>query len=202
MSRRTKNPENFRAWKALENDSWKPSWKNFQKPEKIVLHDALLQEQGYVCCYCGQRIGEDKNRTSQDEKQIIPSHIEHLKPRTLYSNLQLAYANLIASCQGKSKTPPPIPVHCGHKKGDWYDADLMVSPLDPNCAEFFKYSGSGEILPTDDPNKHAAAEATIENLGLNVSKLQAMRSEALSGLLLAIDALTEEEIQQYAEGYQ
>lgn len=115
-------PENFTKWKALENDDWKPSWdENFQTPEKPVVHDALLNEQGYICCYCGMRITR------------ITSHIEHLKPRSNYPNLALEYTNLIASCQGESEEPPTVPVHCGHlyrdltKSSQYENLNLVVN---------------------------------------------------------------------------
>lgn len=123
--KKDREPEAFRTWKALSNEDWQPSWENFQKPERVTVHEALLKEQGYICCYCGRRIDDRKN-----------SHIEHLKPRTLYSDLQLEYTNL------------------------------------------------------------------IEHLGLNIPKLQGMRSEAIAGVLLSIDGLSEEEIRVFAESYE
>ncbi|MDF5707337.1 MAG: TIGR02646 family protein [Nostoc sp. S4] len=189
--KKNQEPEKFTAWKALENDDWKPSWdENFQAPEKPIVHDALLKEQGYSCCYCGMRITRET------------SHIEHLKPRSTYPSLSLEYKNLIASCQGESEEPPPVPVHCGHKKKYWYDENLMVSPLEITCADFFQYPASGEILPIDNPAKKAAAETTIEKLALNISKLQNMRKLAIDAALLATDGLTEAEIQLLAQGYE
>ncbi len=189
--KKSQEPDRFTKWKALENDDWKPSWDdNFQTPEKPVVHDALLKEQGYICCYCGMRITK------------TTSHIEHLKPRSTYPNLALEYTNLIASCQGESEEPPTVPVHCGHKKKYWYDENLMVSPLEINCADFFKYPASGEIKPTDNLSKKAVAETTIENLALNISKLQNMRRLAIDAALLATDGLTEAEIQLLAQGYE
>lgn len=85
--KKCEEPEEFSNWKALENDNWKPSWDNFQVPQKPAVHDALLREQGYICCYCGMRITRDG------------SHIEHLKPRSAYPHLALEYTNLMASCQ-------------------------------------------------------------------------------------------------------
>ena len=41
-----------------------------QNPEKRELHEALIQEQGDICCYCGMRITRES------------SHIEHLKPQS------------------------------------------------------------------------------------------------------------------------
>ncbi|WP_225896262.1 hypothetical protein [Amazonocrinis nigriterrae] len=78
----------------------------------------------------------------------------------------------------------------------------MVSPLEINCVDFFKYLASGEIQPTDEPDKKAAAETTIEKLALNIDKLQNMRRVAIDAVLGDIDSLTEEEIQQLAEGYE
>ena len=188
--KKSQEPEKFTKWKALENDDWKPSWdENFQTPEKAIVHDALLKEQGYICCYCGIRITRET------------SHIEHLKPRSTYPNLALEYTNLIASCQGESEEPPTVPVHCGHKKKYWYNENLMVSPLEINCADFFKYPASGEIQPTDNPGKKAVAETTIKKLALDIDKLQNMRRVAIDAALLATEGLTEIEIKLLAEGY-
>jgi uncharacterized protein (TIGR02646 family) len=183
---KSKEPENFKAWKKLANDDWKPCWKGFSKPEKIDVHNALLQEQGFICCYCGMRINREA------------SHIEHLLPRAIYPELALDYNNLLASCQGESEESPKLPVHCGHKKGKWH---LMVSPLQANCSDFFKYNGAGEILAKEDLDKQSAAETTIDKLGLNIPKLTAMRREAIDAILLDIEELTEAEIQQLAVGY-
>lgn len=182
-------PEELAAWKALENEDWQPSWGNLQKPERPIVHDSLLKEQGYICCYCGMRITRET------------SHIEHLKPRTKYPDLAIAYTNLIASCQGESEEPA-VPIHCGHKKKYWYDENLMVSPLETNCADLFKYTGAGEIQPTDDASKKAAAEATIDRLGLNIDKLQNMRRIAIDAVLQDIDQFSPEEIQQLAQSYE
>jgi uncharacterized protein (TIGR02646 family) len=173
----------------LENEDWQPSWGNLQKPERPIVHDSLLKEQGSICCYCGMRIARET------------SHIEHLKPRTKYPDLAIAYTNLMASCQGESEEPL-IPVHCGHKKKYWYDEDLMVSPLEINCADFFKYTGAGEIQPRDDTSKKAAAEATIDRLGLNIDKLKNMRRIAIDAVLQDIDQFSPEEIQQLAQSYE
>jgi uncharacterized protein (TIGR02646 family) len=189
--KKSQEPEKFTAWKALENDDWQPNWDdNFRSPEKPIVHESLLKEQGYICCYCGMRITRES------------SHIEHLKPRSNYPHLALTYTNLIASCQGESEEPPPVPVHCGHQKKYWYDEQLMVSPLESNCADFFKYPASGEIQPTDDIDKQVAAKITIEKLALNISKLQNMRKLAIDAALLGIEDLTEVEIQQLAQGYE
>lgn len=64
----------FEQWKITakiaESESSK-LWNLFDTPEtdtgekvnpKQALQKALLQEQGYICCYCGKRIGEENIR--------------------------------------------------------------------------------------------------------------------------------------------
>lgn len=190
-------PESFTVWKASENEDWKPHWDDFRSPQKSKVHEALIQEQGYLCCYCGLRI--DRNS----------SHIEHLKPRAHYPKLALEYSNLLASCPGEgddqdqkqSQELLTKAEHCGPWKKDWYDADLMVSPMTKNCADYFIYTGFGEILPTDDPTMQVAANATIERLGLNNAKLEASRRRALQAILPILEGLSIDEMKKLAQAY-
>jgi uncharacterized protein (TIGR02646 family) len=173
-------PLSFTEWKLQETEDWQPNWDNFGRPEKRFVHGALLQEQGYICCYCEIRIS------------TRISHIEHFKPRSRYPELSLEYANLLASCQGEVEDPPPKPSHCGQLKGAWYDKHLLVSPLDPACADYFRYSGDGQVLPTHDLSKATAAITTIDKLGLNIDKLRRLRESAIEGVLDdKFDELTE-----------
>lgn len=182
--RKGDEPESLANLKALASEDWKPTYEDDCRGEvKTQLHNALLQEQGYICCYCQMGITREN------------SHIEHLKPRSIYPDLALVYTNLLASCQ--RQTEPKEPCHCGIKKGKEH---LMVSPLDENCAGFFRYAASGEMLPTDESNKQEAAKTTIEKLGLDIEKLRLMRSAAIDGALLAIEGLTDEEKLLFAQG--
>ncbi|MDC0834707.1 TIGR02646 family protein [Geitlerinema sp. CS-897] len=182
--RKGTEPKRFEEWKQEENEDWKPSYDdNFQNPEKQEVHEALLKEQGYICCYCERQI----DRSS--------SHIEHLIPRNQRYDLALAYDNLFASCQGESETPPPKSVHCGHKKAEWYDETLMVSPLQEDCETFFRYTEDGQILASRDVEKNKAATTTIDKLGLDIPKLRRMRQAAIEGFLGDIDRLLPEQIE-------
>lgn len=186
---KNEEPEIFTNWKALENEDWKPTWDNFQKPEKEAVHNSLLKEQGYIFSYCGMRI------------KIKNSHIEHFKPRGKYQNLILDYTNFLASCQGEGEGSSPI--HCGHKKDDEkksYDDNLMVSPLKENCGDFFRYTEDGQILATEELDKQNAAETTIDRLGLNIDKLKAMRQGAIEAILEDFELLNAEEKQQLIDG--
>jgi hypothetical protein len=111
----------------------------------------------------------------------------------------------LASCQAernqaeRNQVPPP-PVRCGYKKGDWYDENLIVSPLDANCVDYFRYSLLVKSFPQTLQTNKQPAKTTIEKLGLDIDKLRAMRNEAIDGALLAIEGLTDEEIQLFAQG--
>lgn len=179
-----REPVSFTKWKLQEIENRQPNWADFRKPEKPIVNDALLKEQGYICCYCESRISKGN------------SHIEHLQPKnkSKYPDLMFEYGNLMASCQGESEYPPPKPLHCGHHKDDWYDKHLLVSPLDPTCVHYFRYSEAGEILPTRDLSKTTAASTTIKKLGLNIDKLRRLRESAIEGVLDdEFDELTETE---------
>lgn len=97
-------PESFNDWlnkngKELEAKLLDPDatgddiWTYFRNNEKVYynLKTVLIEDQGFICCYCGQRI-EDNFHTS----------IEHLQPKTIYKHLTLDFDNLLASCSGGS----------------------------------------------------------------------------------------------------
>ena len=184
-------PESFKTWKALARTT--PNWgySYLQNPEKRELHEALIREQGYICCYCGMRITRES------------SHIEHLKPQSIPDpDLSVEYTNLLASCQRERE--PKKPIHCGVAKDDWYDENLMVSPLNSNCIDFFIYTDDGQILATDASEKNVAATKTIKQLRLDIPKLKAMREEVIKNLLVGLDVftLTEEEKQKLLQGFE
>lgn len=201
--KKREEPREFSVWKQKENENWKPTWSDLRddsmRPEqnpKTALRSTLLHEQGYICCYCGRRIDHDS------------SHIEHLKPRQTYPELSLDYFNLLASCPGYSENtkedftiPRPTHEHCGHKKQNWYDTDLMVSPLDEDCETYFTYTAFGEILARKDDDVELAAQETIKRLGLNYPQLETARRRIVEEILDVTAGLTPEEIEILIESY-
>lgn len=196
-------PPMLRTWKEQENEDWKPTWDNFGGEPKRTTHVALLKEQGYICCYCMQRI----------EKKS--SHIEHVIPRSVSGTNEaqkLDYSNMIASCQGeykkKNSTEPIeqnanenneevncnsdeklIQQHCGHYRENWYDPTQYISPLNPDCELRFIYNDEGKIMPAPDDR---GAEETIKMLRLDYTLLEKNRKQAIRGVIpdeLTIDDL-------------
>jgi uncharacterized protein (TIGR02646 family) len=174
-------PQQFTQWKHGNSPDWVPSWDAMDgSPIKRVVKDALLREQGGICCYCGIGIRDDD------------SHIDHFRPRhgpNAYPQGELDYRNLHASCiYDRHEGAKP---HCGMKKGSWFNVDLLISPLDPACETQFAFTAYGDIGPRTKGDE--AAETTITKLGLRVDFLKKHRAMAIeaSGLLdQTIDAST------------
>ncbi|MFC1836585.1 retron system putative HNH endonuclease [Thermodesulfobacteriota bacterium] len=108
--RKGQEPQSLKDWKDLENEDWKPAYRDLTDPQKRDLRDSLFREQGYICCYCMTRI---KDRRS--------THIEHLRPQRWYSDLQLDYQNLLASCragEGEDRQGSSSPDEAGSGASD------------------------------------------------------------------------------------
>lgn len=123
---------------------------------RSTLKKILIKEQKGVCAYCCGRITEEK------------SHNEHIEPRhpgKYVSNRTLDYTNIIASCNNVRT--------CGNKKGNDYDENKFVSPLDENCEDKFTYYPDGEIEGDD---------YTIELLNLNDYELKNARKAVFKAL--------------------
>ena len=159
-------PEDFSGWKARDRMAHRPNWNRLPRAVKKKVHESLMREQGYICCYCEAAVATED------------SHVEHFRPVGKYPDLQLDYSNLHCSCQREPS--PGEPRHCGHRKGSWFDEDLLVSPMAPDCGAWFRFTANGDIFPGADDD--AAAEETIRRLGLNLSKLRALRAAAVDAL--------------------
>jgi hypothetical protein len=82
---------------ADENISFKTIWSIFRddnKEQYDKLKAVLVKEQGYLCAYCGSRIGIDSN-----------TPIEHIAPKSLPENKDkvVSYHNFVAVCKGGTK---------------------------------------------------------------------------------------------------
>lgn len=167
MKRIVKGPEpaDFSQWKADDRMAHQPNWTRVPTPIKNNIHESLMQEQGFLCCYCEASV------TAND------SHIEHFRPRR-YRGLQLDYGNLHCSCQRELSQGEPR--HCGNGKGSWFDKNLLVSPLASDCEDRFRFTANGDIFPRREND--AGGQVTIKKLGLDIPKLRARRAAAVDGL--------------------
>ena len=139
--------------------------------EKDDLREALLHEQGFICCYCMRRI---QNAVAQ--KMVL----EHFNPESIYDgsiegkpNLTLDYENILASCTGGDKGHKKQ-FHCDESKRNF---EITLSPTNPVMMEKIKFDGLGRIFTNDD-----VLNADIEILNLNNQSLVRERQVILEGL--------------------
>jgi len=137
--------------------------------EKDDLRKALLEEQGYICCYCMGRITEPTAKAMK---------IEHWKPQDLCDSLEdLEYKNLLAACLGESGTVR----HCDTKKDK---TEIDIHPADPqrNCEQLITYTSNG-IIKSQNPDIQKDINKT---LNLNAQTLRDNRMNALKRFLKVI----------------
>ena len=110
-SAKGREPEELIAWKATQRAGGIDlESQGLPQPEKRATVNGLFAEQTGQCVYCGRRISLDRLREF---------HIEHFRPRSKYSELELDYANLFLSC-GPEHKHGPRPT-CGNHKADWFE---------------------------------------------------------------------------------
>ena len=163
---------------------------------KEEIKESLLNEQGYLCCYTGKKI--DKSE----------SHIEHLKPQKIsrQNNDQddVNYQNMLAAFprdftekdRGTGKRFVTECPYGAQKRASWYDEQLFVTPLQPDCEQRFKFDLKGNIFPTNP--KDEAAEKTIEELGLKHEYLVADRETAIFEFLFT-EELSKKQVENLHE---
>lgn len=169
---KNKEPHSFSIWKALARDNdYKITYDELPSDDiKKDLKTSLLVEQGYICCYCECRLEDDY------------SHIEHFMPRCYINVDSLDYSNMLCSCQRDLRKEEKIePDHCGISKGGWFDAQLLISPLNISCENHFTYTGDGGIDASTASD--IAAKETIKRLKLDLPELRDLRKNAIAPFL-------------------
>jgi uncharacterized protein (TIGR02646 family) len=178
-------PRSFEDWKVNGDDNWNPTYADLQNPEKRDVHEALVREQLFVCCYCGRSI------------TFLDSHIEHFRPQggpqSVWRHLDLSYENMHASCV--RETQPGLPLHCGHAKAGEFCESLHISPLDPDCEKRFVYALDGGIAGIHASDLSAVYMVTL--LRLDVPLLRSYRQEVLTRVfdIAFLGSATTEELQ-------
>ena len=174
-------PEAFRQWKEQNPDA---TYGEIPKAVGLALRNALLLEQGFVCCFCGCAIGpcDDKGEVLQIPLESIRPHNirnAHIVPQSKDTAKTLDYGNLCASCNTSRHTKDDK--HCDETQGN---RELPVSPLQKDCISYFSFGSDGEILanPKLTEEEQEKAFATISILRLNTSSLIAARKKVLRTL--------------------
>lgn len=149
-------PPNYADWCRIAHECNYEDFRRLQNPEKAMLRQELLKEQGWIYAYTMQRIDENN------------SHIEHIKPQSLCREDQIGsdldYNNLVACfpVDGMSSEGQ----YGAQKKANWWknDGTEFISPLNPACESFFHFDLNGNITPA---RADKAAITTIKVLALD-----------------------------------
>jgi uncharacterized protein (TIGR02646 family) len=187
-------PENFKDWKenwrarndnnvkledlyAQDGMTGDRLWRTLANPKhtstgekrlysKSELKEDLIEEQGFICCYCNREITLDD------------ATIEHFKEKGKQENFHLAfdYENLILSCDGYEKIPRPRDTCCNISRIE--NEGLPLSPLQNNIENYFDFTIDGQII-----GKTNEGQDVVKKLGLNISKLEALRKSAIRAIL-------------------
>lgn len=139
------------------------------------LKTKMLQDQGGLCCYCGQVLKYLKTP---------PFIVEHVFPKERCRELAGEYENLLLSCRPTDEEEEDrIDVHdngkkfwhCDKRKGN---NTITYTPLQPDCSSHFIYYESGEVHGCDEH-----AQEDVKTLGLNCEYLKRRRKEAIFAVL-------------------
>lgn len=177
-------------------------WDQFGK--KKVVRNKLKSEQKGLCAYTEFNISAFVSLASSTQ---YGCHIEHIKPKSRFPAETFDYGNLVVSVldahdlhsikQGElsvSTQDPDDESHLnyfgGHAKLYFYDANLFISPTDPECERFFAFlEESGAIVPSPhlDDAEQEKARYTIKLLNLNHPYLKNQRRQRMAEVREDID---------------
>jgi uncharacterized protein (TIGR02646 family) len=148
---------------------------------KLQLKQSLLEDQGYLCCYCNRLLIFDPSSDQTSVENTLPTEVEHLAAVTLQPKRALDYTNLMVSCDGgrldpsgkQKKNVPEKHLTCNAARAS---KPLNVTPEQPDCEVRVQYALNGEAFGID-----SKADDTVALLNLNLKSLVKIRKEVIEG---------------------
>lgn len=167
------------------------TFQNLPTATKNAIRTQLIQEQGYLCAYCMQRIENDGQKTK----------IEHWQCQDNYPEQQLDYGNLLLVYMGNEGCDSEEQ-HCDTKKAN---QELHCNPANRahwHLLDTLSYLSNGEIKSSDP----VLNDELNEVLNLNYARLKRARSEVLQNVMKALNtkkgSRTFSEIQHHLDKWQ
>jgi uncharacterized protein (TIGR02646 family) len=147
------------------------SYGNLTADVKDEIRERLAREQGFLCCYCMQRI----------RAELDAMKIEHWESQTnpATRHRQLEWKNLLGACHGKEGSPWRDQ-HCDTRRGD---TPITVNPTEARCEQLVRFLPDGTIA-SDDPAVQTDLDQT---LNLNHATLRNNRKSILDSLRQAME---------------
>lgn len=192
-------PKRYYTW--YKRNKNRP-WSRLHSKMKNVLRNLLLRDQGYVCCFCGTKLGRFSRRKIiqmpvQPERHNI--RLAHITPRSHRRTSELDYRNICASCSSDIQHEKKSYLHCDLAQGS---RSLPISPLQQDCLKKFHFDIEGYIRPHHSlkDNERGKAFRTIEILNLNSPDLINKRLATMEAIEEAFDLALDHEFPE--EEYQ
>lgn len=135
MRKITKQPQPQKFIEATKGKYATSDYEELPSDVKDALRESLCKEQGFLCCYCMQRI--EPNSSSM--------HVEHWQCQDNHPERQLDYRNMLGACQN-SRGLREKNQYCAVKKDN---DDLKFNPADDNVENFIQYTHTGKIKSQD-----------------------------------------------------
>lgn len=164
INNRNKEPEELSKYRDTTPDATYDGL-----PNKAIIRQSLVEEQGYICAYCMGKIDVDR---SSIEHYISQTH----HPASPYSKEEhkkhsLLYSNMYGVCLNQSE-------HCDKKRGN--QPIQILDPHHASCEKLITYTLDGRIIPAvQDADANAEKiKNDIFLLGLNCKKLKDRRIAA------------------------
>jgi uncharacterized protein (TIGR02646 family) len=138
---------------------------------KDAIREQLAREQGFLCCYCMQRITPEP----------FGMKIEHWAPQgdPATRHRQLDWKNLLGACKGNEGQPWRAQ-HCDTRKAD---TPVSVNPTEERCEQLVRFLGDG-TAESGDP---IVDNELNQNLNLNQAQLRNNRKAVLGAFLEAME---------------
>lgn len=160
-------PKSLTEYRVKKNN---PNYSYDDYADKDDIRLALLDEQGYLCAYCMQRISTDTMK------------IEHWHSQSKYPDEQLDYKNMLACCKGGEGN---ISEHqyCDTAKGN---KSLKYNPSNPQHHVLLKIKyklKDGEICSENDDFN----EQLNDVLNLNLAMLKNNRKTVIDEIIKQLD---------------
>ena len=139
------------AWGHLHPNLPVQPEEGIQYYSKRELATSLLEEQGYLCCYCNRLIHQETPKPGDAGFNDRRTTVEHLDPKEADArNNTFGYKNLAASCMGGEvlhKGTKPRVSYCNQRRGN---SPLAISPVQTDCEIRVFFSLDGQIFGDSD----------------------------------------------------
>lgn len=148
------------------------TFQNLPTATKNTIRTQLIEEQGYLCAYCMQRIENDGQKTK----------IEHWQCQDNYPEQQLDYSNILLVCMGNQGCDSEEQ-YCDTRKAK---QELHCHPAKTEHLHLLKtlfYLGDGTIKSSDTVLDNDLNEV----LNLNYSRLKRNRYFVLKNLMESLN---------------